>query len=166
MTEDQEFEEFLLLAQGVGFVVVTWAAVERQLDNWVYTAFHNGGKEMADKGVIPTSFKKKKKFLRDSFGKLPAFAEFSVRGIKILDDATAVAATRTDFVHGTLDGLVATDGAFHFRRLILGNHTHEIKEFTFNPRSEWPMLEKSLMVLLSETANLSAEIAKKLLKRK
>ena len=165
MTEDQEFEEFLLLAQGVGFVVVTWAAVERQFDNWVYTAFHNGGQDMADKGVIPTSFKKKKKFLRDSFNKLPAFAEFSVRGLKILNDATAVAATRTDFVHGTLDELVATDGVFHFKRLILGNDKHSVKEFTFNPRSEWPTLEKSLTVLLSETANLSGDIAKKILKR-
>ena len=161
MTEDQEFDEFLLLAQGVGFVVVTWAAVERQFDNWAYTAFHNGGQDMADKGVIPTSFKKKKKFLRDSFNKLPAFAEFSARGLKILDNTITVAATRTDFVHGTLDGLAATNGTFHFRRLILGNHTHSVKEFTFNPRSEWPTLEKSLMVLLSEAADLSVEIVKK-----
>lgn len=166
MTEDQEFREFLLLAQGVGFVVVTWSAVERQLDNWVYSAFHNGGKGMADKGVIPTSFKKKKKFLRDSFSNLPAFAEFSVRGLKILDDATTVAATRTDFVHGTLEGLAPTNGTFHFKRLILGNQTHKIREFTFSPHSEWPKLEKSLTALLSETASLSDEIAKKFLKRK
>jgi hypothetical protein len=157
--EDAEYQEFLQLATAIGFVVINWSQIERQIDNWVMVAFNRcGGKTLSKKGRIPKMFTDKKEFLIRCFQKLPLLAPFKDEGLHLLNDALKISLKRNNFIHGTLNNLTATKGVFNFQRLVHGEKFHQVESFSY-ALSDWPALEQSILSLLRDSRVLSEKLA-------
>jgi len=116
--EEEEYQEFLNMAVAVGFLVITWSQIERQIDNWVHCAFHIcDGAKLTKNDAIPKMFTKKKEFLTKCFNKLPPLAEFRDDGLRILADAFQVSLKKNNFTHGTLNDMTPIEGVYHFHRV-------------------------------------------------
>ena len=64
MDEKPDFSEVLQLSTAVGFMILIWSQIERNLDNCVYAAFKFANGEPLAKGKkIPKAFDSKRKFL-------------------------------------------------------------------------------------------------------
>jgi len=164
--DDAEYQEFLQLATAIGFVVVNWSQIERQIDNWVMVAFNRcGGNSLSKKGKIPKMFTDKKEFLAHCFQKLPLLAPFKDEGLNLLDGALKISLTRNNFIHGTLNDITATNGIFQFQRLVHGEKTHQVKNFTY-ALADWPALEKAISNLLRDSRILSEKLSESFLKHK
>ena len=164
MTEDEEYQEFLSMAVTIGFLLLTWSKIERQIDNWCYCAFHKcDGEKLAKNDAIPKMFTKKKEYLTKCFKQLPMLSEFKDEGLVFLDDALQLSLKKNNFTHGTLDDMTPVNGTYHFHRIHHNAKNYRVEQFTFAPRVEWPNLEKSLLALLGETAHFSDRLAKKFL---
>ena len=164
MDEEPDFSEVLQLSTAVGFMILIWSQIERNLDNCVYAAYKfANGEPLAQKKKIPKAFDSKRKFLIKCFNELPLLAEFKQEGLRILEEALPLSKQRNDFAHGTLDDIKPTNGTFNFHRLSHGEQTHSVLQFTFNPGLQWPTLEKSLMALYVDSAHLSAAFSKRFL---
>ena len=164
MDEEPDFSEVLQLSTAVGFMILIWSQIERNLDNCVYAAYKfANGAPLARKKKIPKAFDSKRKFLIKCFNELPLLAEFKKEGLRILAEAVLIATQRNNFSHGTLDDINPTNGTFNFHRLNHGEQTHSVVQFNFNPGLQWPTLEKSLMDLYVDSAYLSAAFSKRFL---
>ena len=108
-------------------------------------------------------FTKKKEFLAKCFNQLPLLAEYKEDGLRMLGEAFDTSLKKNNFTHGTLDSMVAENGVFHFHRLQHAETNFAVETFEFNPRAEWPILEKSLLALLRDSSQLSASLRNRFL---
>jgi hypothetical protein len=157
--DEQGHDDFRALCVAVGFVVLNWAIIEQQIDNWVNIAFINcGGRSLRGVDGIPRSFRRKAKFLKDSFRKLPSLSPFAAEGLALLARASVWADERNNLVHGGITSLEPQNGAFQFRKIgyLKGNHT--VSTFMFTP-SDFSTLETALEELLTEQLAFSQKLA-------
>lgn len=153
---DFQYHEFVQLATAIGFVVIHWSQIERQIDNWVMVVFnHCGGEKLGKK---PIKFTDKRKYLIRCLQNLPLLAPFKEEGIRLLDDAFNISLKRNSFIHGTLNDTEAINGVFQFQRLVHSEKSHQVENFSY-ALAEWPALEQSISTLLRESGLLSAKLA-------
>ena len=158
LDEKSRYQPLLQLMQVIGFLIINWSQIERQLDNWVMVAFNRcGGKGLAKKGKIPKMFTAKHDFLVRSFHRLPRLAPFKDEGLRLLAEALELSHLRNIFIHGTLNNAIPTDGVFQFRRLVHGDEAHGIESFSF-ALAGWPALEKTVQALSHDSGLLSEKL--------
>jgi len=164
--DDAAYQEFPQLTSIVGFVVINWSQIERQIDNWVMVAFNScGGKALSKKGEMPKMFTGKKEFLGRCFQRLPLLAPFRDEGLHLVAEAYKISLLRNNFIHGTLNDLTATNGVFNFQRLVHGAKSHQVVSFSY-ALADWPTLEHSVSALLHDCGVLSEKLAATFLKKK
>ncbi len=163
--EESRYQEFLQLLQVIGFVVINWSQIERQLDNWVMVAFNYcGGKALAKKKKIPKMFTAKHEFLGRCFEKLPRLAPFKDEGLRLLAETLELSLLRNNFIHGTLNDVIATEEVFHFQRLVHGDEAHHVESFSY-ALADWPALEKTVQALLHDSGVLSEKLTEVFIKK-
>lgn len=159
MSEEVEYREFLELSVAIGFVVINWSQIERQIDNWTMVAFGKcGGKRLRKRADIPKSFTDKKEFLGRCFNSLPELAPFRCEGIRLIHEAY-----RLSLLRNKLDDLVSVNGVFHFQRLVHGKERHSVESFSFD-LADGPGLESSIGQLMHDCGVFSQLLAKRFLK--
>jgi hypothetical protein len=152
-------DNFTQLCQAVGFLVIEWALIEQQIDNWVNVSFNNcGGNLVHGHQSVPHSLKRKTDFLKRSFKTLPLLAPFASEGLNLLTRISALSPKRHELVHGAITSLDSSGGSFAYRLVGYRLQRHTLKEFKFNIR-EFPTLEKSLSALLTEGISFSQKLA-------
>jgi hypothetical protein len=157
--DERGHDDFRALCMAVGFVVLNWAIIEQQMDNWVNIAFRNcGGSSLKDVDGIPRSFDRKMKFLRKSFKKLPALAPFSTEGLALIERASAISTERNNLVHGGIVSMEMRSGAFQFCKVEYTKDNHAVSTFMFN-RTAFSTLETALGDLLTEQLAFSLKLA-------
>ena len=144
----------------IGFVVINWALVERQIDYAVSIAFKNcGGKKLRKKGDIPRSLSQKLDFLKLSFNRFEVLKAFKSDGEKLICRTNELSDRRHDLVHGTITSMEPVDGAFTFQMVKYAKEDHLYPpEFKFDP-SEFDMLAKSLGDHLTELIAFVGKLA-------
>lgn len=156
--------EFLALCQAIGYIVVNWALVERQIDQWASVAYKQcNGRALRKNQDIPRQFTQKKQFLVECFKKLQPLAPYRTRACDLLTEAIRLSKIRNDLVHGTIDSIDAPDGVFHFQILSAERTHHTLREFDFDLKS-FPEIEASLLHLQGETLLLSNDLADRFLR--
>ena len=159
MEDEEGHDGFRALCMAVGFVVLNWAIIEQQIDNWVNVVFLNcGGSSLKTGGRIPISFSAKVKFLTESFNKLSALAPFAVEGLALLDRASPIAIQRNNLVHGGIVSFEVLDEAFQFRKVKYMKDNHEVSTFIFNSNI-FSALETELGDLLTDQLTFSQKLA-------
>jgi hypothetical protein len=90
------FDNFSRLCQAVGFLVIDWALIEQQIDNWVNVSFNNcGGNSIHGHETIPHALKRKIDFLKKSFKTLPLLAPFASEGLNLLTRISTLSSQAT-----------------------------------------------------------------------
>src|SRR5712692_9751290 len=130
---DPRLTGYLAMCQAVGHIVVEWALIERQIDNWTSVAFKQcGGSALRKNGDIPGQFKQKRAFLTECFKTIPVLADFKDEGLDLLHRASNVVERRHDLIHGTIVDMVPTNGIFKFHILKTSKDHHVLREFDFD----------------------------------
>jgi hypothetical protein len=143
--------EFIGLCQAIGYVVIHWAHIERQVDNWINFTFHNcGGKSL--KSDIPKSLKGKVSFLKACFSKLAPLKDIGPHGISIIERVSRLSDQRHKLVHGAITSLVPANGSFVFQRMRIG---YEKSDHTFS-LGDFPSLEADLSNLVTDAVSFSS----------
>ena len=154
-----ENDQFRSLCMAVGFVVLNWALIEQQVDNWVRLAFLTcGGKELRKRNDVPRSFNAKADFLRECFRKLPSLKPFAREGLPLIDRIHRVAKRRHELVHGGIVSLEAPEGRYQFRRIEYVRGDQVVSTFRFDP-SAFHTLEISLGEALTDQLAFSQRLA-------
>src|SRR5713226_6348147 len=131
---DQRLQDYLAFCQAIGHIIVTWALVERQFDNWVSVAFNNcGGKTLRKHRDIPAQFKQKREFLKDCLNKLPVLDPFKAECLALLHRASNLVQKRHDIIHGTIVDMTPANRIFKIQVLKANKDKHVLSEFEFNP---------------------------------
>lgn len=91
----------------VGFISISWALVERQMDNIIHLVFDRLGGVPGEKEK-PVSLSRKIDYLKKAFKKLPALHAFKYRALDLLKEAKDTGDKRHVFMHGTLSELDGT----------------------------------------------------------
>ena len=84
-------------------MVVHWSFVERGIDTSIAVIFHEAGGNTIEP-ELPRMYKRKTKFLRKCFNKLPPLAGFAAEGRALLGRASALVGIRHTVIHGVLSG--------------------------------------------------------------
>jgi len=128
MTEEPS-KEFSALCTATGYVVIRWALIERQLDNWVMMIFRacDGSKIRKD---VPRSLKPKIEFLRKAFGKIKVLQPFKNEALNLLTQISKISEQRHDFIHGAISKV--TPEKVEFSRILYSELHHHVqhKELT------------------------------------
>jgi hypothetical protein len=163
---DEDISYFSDLCQCVGFVVLHWALIEQQLDNWVNT-FCNacGGKPLLDGARVPLSLKGKAKYIRRCLNRLPHLAPFRDECAKLLERILSASNKRHDLIHGAITELRPDleTGAFSFRRIGYEGDTHTFTDYAIMPddfRTFFPVLTN----LVTDAITLSRKLEYRFLK--
>ena len=148
-----EFESF---CSAIGFIEVTWAFLEAQLDRWAQLFFIRlDGKKI--ERLMPHGFAKKSAFLRKCFNKLPILSPYKDRGLEILDQADIISIKRNDYTHAVVESLKSVNGNFSMiNRKLRKDGTHSIKSVQFEVR-KFPDLSLKLVRLGRDAVRLSAD---------
>ena len=155
-------DEIKGLCMGIGFVVINWALIERQLDNWVVLIFHDCGGDTIRKD-IPRMTKAKIAFLRRAFRKLEPLQPFKPEALEILRKASEISQKRNDFVHGVVEKV--TPKMVEFSRLKHGDRHHQVTRGRFNAK-HYPALSESLLGLSRNATEFSLHLLKTIPRRK
>jgi hypothetical protein len=156
---NEQHSDFRALCTAIGFVVVNWAIIEQQIDNWVNVTFLNcGGKALRKKHDIPRAFQMKVIYLKDCFKKLESLGRVSEEGLALLGRVSKLSKQRNDLVHSARMALEPVDGAFHFRKVEYKIDNHAVSDFTFDPDA-FSKLETSLEAVLTEQIAFSQKLA-------
>jgi hypothetical protein len=150
---------FTRLCEAIGFVVIDWALIEQQIDNWVNVSFNNcGGNSVRGYENVPHSLKRKITFLKQSFKTLPLLAPYASEGRNLLTRISTLSPKRHELVHGAIISLDSAGGVFKYRMVGYRLQQHTLREFEFNIRDA-PTLEKTLSALLTEAISFSQKLA-------
>ncbi len=160
---DPKNDEFRSLCTAIGFVVLNWAVIEQQVDNWVNVAFINcGGKSLRKKSDIPRSLSQKLDFLNECFGKLAPLKPFAGEGRSLVGRVSNLSDQRNDLIHGGIVSLEPENGAYRFRKIKYMKENHAVTTFMFDPAA-FDKLGKDLGNLLTEQIAFSQKLADKFL---
>jgi hypothetical protein len=155
----EEHHDFIGLCQAIGFVVIHWALIEQQVDNWVDAVFHHcGGENLRKDKDIPRAFNQKRRFLIVCFKKLPSLAPFSREGQNLVTRLTELSVKRNDLIHGAITALSPVNGAFQYRIIGYEKQAHTLREFGFDLH-DFSILERSLSDTLTEVIKFSEKLA-------
>jgi hypothetical protein len=128
---DEQVTAWLGLFQALGFVVVHWGLIERQIDNWVGRLFlHFEGKEFRSKGDLPVSLKQKTVFLADCFKKIPELAELRATAMDLTSRARLASKRRNDLIHGSISALHPDNDVFSFEKIDYLPQQQTLRAFT------------------------------------
>lgn len=128
---DETASAWLGLLQALGFVVVHWGLIERQIDNWVGHLFrHFGGKKLRPKRDLPRSLKQKTVFLSDCFKAIPELAELHPAADSLMSRVNVASKRRNDLIHGAINSLEPTDRVFNFEKIDYLPTQQTLREFT------------------------------------
>lgn len=154
---DDEFESF---CSAIGFIEVTWAFMESQLDHWAQLTFRNlGGNKIEKK--LPLGFERKSDYLIRVFKTIPLLAPFRADAVDVLDGARQLAGTRNDLTHAVVTSLESTGGKFELiNRKLRSDGIHSSRTVYFDVR-DFPDLSLKLVKLGSKAVRLSADLAEK-----
>jgi|HubBroStandDraft_6_1064221.scaffolds.fasta_scaffold1000124_1 hypothetical protein len=162
--QDEMPHDFLGLCQAIGYVVVHWALIEQQLDNWVNVSFINcGGAPLRKQKDIPRSLNQKIKFLKICFRTLAALEPFRSDGTDLVNLISTLAPKRNNLIHGAITSIHPVNGAFEFRKIGYDKQTHTLASFEFT-LAEFSTLEESLSNLLTESLAFSVKLGTAFLK--
>jgi hypothetical protein len=143
---NEEIRYFTDLCQCIGFVVVHWSLIERQLDTWINTCVHDcGGRPLLDGKGMPQALKRKISILKRCLRELPPLSSFRNECSELLSRVRSASNRRHDLMHGSIAELRPDPktGAFRFVRTKYGDE-HVLTEFTVTPndfRDFAPILE-------------------------
>lgn len=138
------------LLMAIGYVVASWALIERQLDNCVGLIFHDcNGDSIRDD--IPRSLNQKIIFLRKAFLTFEQLKPFEAWALELLREISCVSEKRHDFVHGTISKI--TPKSLEFERVEYSVRHHHVKHKRFSA-SAFPALSTSLRGLVTDTGRL------------
>lgn len=154
-------DEMRGLCTAVGFVVLIWGMIERQLDNWVMVIFHDCNGDTIRKD-IPRSLKPKIAFLRKAFRTLQVLEPFKDDALDMLQQVSQLSEKRHDFVHGSIEKV--TPKTFEFSRIEYSERHHHVKYKKFSAKN-YPALSRSLLDLVSNTGRLSQRLLKTIPRR-
>jgi hypothetical protein len=130
---DETANAWLGLFQALGFVVIHWGLIERQIDNWIGRLFHEyGGNKLRSRGDIPVSLKQKLLFLSVCFNKIPEIATLRIEGRRLISRAKAASKRRNDLMHGSITSLESHRGIFRFEKIDYLPERQTLREFTLS----------------------------------
>ena len=86
----------------VGFITISWALVEHQLDNCIAMIISDFG-GLSKYKKIPRQYVTKSAYLREAFSNKTQFKHFKDAMIALLDRADIAANKRHTMIHGTID---------------------------------------------------------------
>jgi hypothetical protein len=157
-------KQFLQLCQAVGYIILNWALIERQIDNWVSVVFKQcHGNTLRKNKDIPRSFIQKKKFLTECLNKLPILVALRENGLELLGKAFMISEQRNDLVHGTIESIYPKNGVFHFHIVKAEETYHTVREFDFDLNS-FPKIEQSLADVVKDMLLMSHHLSNTFLK--
>lgn len=103
-------EELKPICEAIGFITINWALMERQFDNCIHLIHTDFGRYMHNHEK-PIAYKKKSKYLRKAFRRVPHLDKYKANGLDLIQRADSLSELRHRFTHGTirsLDGTVLT----------------------------------------------------------
>jgi hypothetical protein len=155
---EERVVSWLGLFQALGFVVVHWGLIERQIDNWVGRLFLNfRGKEMRPKGDVPVFLKQKARFLSDCFKQIPELAELQPIAKSLIARIETVSKKRNDLIHGSINSLEPDNGVFSFDKIDYLPQQQNLREFTAS-HADFQELLPVLTDLLVESIQFSQKL--------
>jgi hypothetical protein len=137
------------LFMALGYVAQNWALVEQNLDMWIAQIYHRlAGRTVIDKR-IPRNFTRKADFLRLAFTRIGHLQPFAAEALALVDEASALACTRNDLMHGVQSGARKADGSWHmvifdYEQDADRTHWHHARDFYFGP-AEFTAYEERLV---------------------
>ncbi len=161
--QDEHYNDFLTLCQGIGYIIAHCSMIEQNVDNWVAVAIHDcGGKSLRSNADLPRSMGQKIKFLNACFKHLEKLAPYKDAGKNLLPRIRELFDLRNDLVHGTLKNITPTNGEFRFQIYGYESQIHTVREFSF-ALSAYPILEIEASGLLTDSIQLSSDMVNGLL---
>jgi hypothetical protein len=156
---DENAGAWIGLFQALGFVVVHWGLIERQIDNWVGRLFLCfDGKELRPKGDLPMSLKQKTLFLSDCFKTIPKIADLRPIARDLISRVKIASKRRNDLIHGAINSLDPRDGVFSFEKIDYLPQQQTLREFTTS-HADFQEFLPVLTELLVESIKFSQKLA-------
>jgi hypothetical protein len=132
LLDDNQFRSF---CSAIGYVEVTWAMMENNLDYWIQIIYKKlNGSSLNSR--VPTAFGQKVKFLRKAFTGIGQLAAFRDEALDILERASKLSQMRNDLTHSVITSMKSVGGIYHMSNFRLdGNADHNIRHLEFNVRN-------------------------------
>ena len=160
LQSEADREEFRGLCADIGFIVIHWALIEQQMDNWVRAAFANAeGRALSGSAGIPRSLSKKAKFLKSCFLNIPTLQPLREDGRSLVTRIEEVAKNRHYLVHGAIISMSPSNGNFQFRIMEYDAEHIQISRFEINA-NEFDQFKKILENIFTDALSVSQRLGR------
>ena len=128
-----ENKDYEAICMALGDLAIHWALLEAQLEVCVNLTFNDhDGRTLAESNQIPRELKRKLRFLRLCFSRLPGLSAHSLEAKKLFDEIGNCSDDRHFVLHGALSSYDKDAMTVTFHRLDSERDDHVLKTRTYS----------------------------------